>query len=101
MSFPYNFTKLVAIPDAFNKYVRDNLTFQSLYTSLSVDSENGTITLYFSEELITGQLDELTTLVGAYTDPATYLTLLSSTLAQILLHFMHQLEVPRSETSML
>lgn len=75
MSFPYLFNKTVAIPDALNKYLRDNLTFQSLYTSLSTDVENGTVTVYMSEELTMLQLDELTTLVTNYVDPEIFLSL--------------------------
>jgi hypothetical protein len=67
----YNFSKVPALPDAFENYL--NVNNAPLFAGFS--STQGVLSILTSDVLTTSQLDMLTTLVNNYIDPPYYLQL--------------------------
>jgi hypothetical protein len=68
----YNFTHTVTKPGAFDEYIQKNFPLQAYITSTGTN-----ISIATTRALTTDELQTLTNLVNAYTDPSEYLALQS------------------------
>ena len=72
MSFSYPFEKQVTKADAFDSYLKKNVSWPSDYQGLSTSQNQAVI--FVMRELTTEEQTDLQTLVNNYTDPAVWLT---------------------------